>query len=116
MDKIRQIDYRLALNAFVFTGLWFVIGAVLLWSPIPGALGIGGSMFGAWLVLFFLAMAAAGSLLTIASLNAVFPPREAAPPSSPSRAALIKRAQTTIWAPGRSTGTSSAPANPPHDG
>jgi len=115
MDKIRRIDYRLAVNAFVFTGLWFVIGAVLLWSPIPGALGIGGEMFGAWLVLFFLAMAGAGSVLTIASLNAVFPQRPHSPPAGPARAALPRHTQPSMWAPGASNAPPS-PANPPRDG
>ena len=47
---IRRISYRSAATAFVFTGLWFVLG--LLWSPILPALGIRGQMLVAWLLLF----------------------------------------------------------------
>jgi hypothetical protein len=72
---VRRIDYALARNTFVFTGLWFVIGAIVLWSPVPGALGIGAELFAVWLVLFFVALASSGSLLTVASLNAIFPVR-----------------------------------------
>jgi hypothetical protein len=113
---IRRIDYRLAINAFIFTALWFLIGAVVMWSPLPGALGIGGEMFAAWLILFFLALALAGSLLTIASLNGVFPPRAPSPPTGPARATLPpRRAQTTMWAPGAPSAPSS-PGHPRHDG
>jgi hypothetical protein len=82
MELIRKIDYRLATNAFVFTGLWLVIGAIVIWSPIPGALGIGGGMLGVWLVLLFLSMAVSGSMLTIASLNLLYPPVEGGSPSA----------------------------------
>jgi hypothetical protein len=74
----RRITYHHAANAFVFTALWLVIGAIALWSPIPGALGIAGEMFAAWLMLFFVIMSVAGSLLTVAALNAAFPPQAAA--------------------------------------
>jgi hypothetical protein len=104
---IRRIDYRLAINAFIL---------VVMWSPLPGALGIGGEMFAAWLILFFLALALAGSLLTIASLNGVFPPRAPSPPTGPARATLPpRRAQTTMWAPGAPSAPSS-PGHPRHDG
>ena len=111
---IRQIDYRLATNAFVFTGLWFVIGAIVLWSPVPGALGIGGGMFAAWVVLFFLALAGAGSLLTIASLNEAFPPRSQAPPAGSAR---VPRAAPPwkFWAP-NTPGAPTTSGNAQHDG
>ncbi len=88
---IRRISYRSAATAFVFTGLWFVIGLVLLWSPIPSALGIGGPMLVAWLLLFLVILAGSGAMLTIASFNGIFPPAERpqprratpAPPVSP---------------------------------
>jgi hypothetical protein len=112
---IRQIDYRLATNAFVFTGLWFVIGAIVLWSPVPGALGIGGGMFAAWIVLFFLILAGAGSLLTIASLNTIFPPHEQAPPASPARASQPAPSSSTLWAP-NAPGAPTTSGNAQHDG
>jgi hypothetical protein len=75
---IRRITYRSAATAFVFTGLWFVLGLLLLWSPIPGSLGIRGQMLVAWLLLFLLIMATAGAMLTLASFNGIFPPAERA--------------------------------------
>ncbi len=112
---IRKIDYRLAVNAFVFCGLWFVIGAIALWSPVPGALGISGELFAVWLVLFFLSLAAAGSLLTIASLNQFFPSHAQSPPAG--RAPAPRPATTTLWAPNTPRAPSkSPPANVQHDG
>jgi hypothetical protein len=73
---IRRISYRAAATAFVFTGLWFVIGLVLLWSPIPSVLGIDGPMFVAWLLLLLVILAGSGAMLTLASINGVFPPAE----------------------------------------
>jgi hypothetical protein len=109
MERIRRINYRFAVNAFIFTALWFLIGAVLLWSPIPGALGIDNELFAVWLVLFFLALAGSGSLLTIASLNAVFPPGQRVPPAStqpapaerpaPAARPASRAAAPTMWAP-----------------
>ena len=103
--KIRSINYRLAKLAFVFAGLWLVIGAIVLWSPLPGAMGIAGPMFAAWFVLFFLGLAVAGSLLTIAALNAAFPSPTAAPSghSAPARS-------PTMWAP--PAGPQQAPSRP----
>jgi hypothetical protein len=100
---LRRIDYRTAANAFIFTGLWFAIGAIILWSPLPDALGIGGPMFGAWLILFFLALMVAGSLLTVAALNAAFPPHPAPPPPGRIAPARTSTASAPRWAP---------PANP----
>lgn len=71
---LRRISYRSAATAFVFTGLWFVIGLLLLLSPIPGALGIGRQMFAAWLVAFLLALGASGAALFLAAVNGIFPP------------------------------------------
>ncbi len=73
---IRRISYRTVVTAFVFTALWFVLGLLLLWSPIPSALGIRGQMLVSWLVLFLVILAGSGALLTIASFNGVFPPPE----------------------------------------
>lgn len=86
-SMIRRITYRSALTAFVFTGLWFVLGLLLLWSPIPGSLGIRGQMLVAWLLLFLLIMAMAGAMLTLASFNGIFPPAErvARPRTTPER-------------------------------
>ena len=58
---------------FVFTGLWFGIGVVLLMTPIPGALGIGDQMFVAWLLLFLTILALSGATLTMAAINGMFP-------------------------------------------
>ena len=70
---MRRVTYRSAVTAFVFTGLWFVLGLLLLWSPIPGSLGIRAEMLVAWLMLFLLIMAIAGAMLTLASYNDMFP-------------------------------------------
>ncbi len=72
-QMLRRVDYRIAINLFVFTGLWFVIGAIVLWSPVPDALGIGGGLFVMWLLLFFGVLAVAGSALTLAAINVAFP-------------------------------------------
>jgi hypothetical protein len=113
MDKIRRIDYRLATNAFIFTGLWFVIGAILLWSPAPGALGIGGELFAVWLVLFFVMLAASGSFLTAASLNAAFPTRPA--PPTAGLAAAPRPASSAMWVR-NAPGARSTPRNATRDG
>ena len=113
---LRRIDYRTALNSFVFTGLWFAIGAIVLWSPLPDALGIAGPMFAAWLILFFLAMMVAGSLLTVAALNAAFPPHPASPPSGRTAPARTRTPAAPIWAPPSNPRTSSTTGNAPRDG
>jgi len=102
---LRRINYRHATNAFVFTALWFVIGAIALWSPAPGALGIAGGMFAVWLVLLFIILAVAGSVLTVAALNAAFPPQPAVPPHS--RAMPARSHGTPMWAPPASASPSS---------
>ena len=84
---LRRITYGTAVTAFVFTGLWLVLGLVLLWTPIPGALGIRGQMFVAWLMLFFLELALSGLALFFAALNTLFPKNVRAP-----------RSAETIWA------------------
>jgi hypothetical protein len=73
---IRRISYRSAATAFVFTGLWFVLGLLLLWSPIPSALGIRGPMLVAWLLLLLMILAGSGAMLTLASINGIFPQSE----------------------------------------
>jgi hypothetical protein len=84
---IRRISYRSAATAFVFTGLWLVLGLLLLWSPIPSALGIRGQMLVAWLVLFLIILGGSGAVLTLASINGIFPP--ASPPRRAARPAHI---------------------------
>lgn len=98
---MRTVTYRQAVNAFLFTGLWFVFGAVVLWSPIPGALGIGGAMFSAWVWLFFAALGFAGILLTVAALNGIFPP-DAGPSRQQQRVRnrATRRPDDPMWAPG----------------
>jgi hypothetical protein len=73
------MSYRTAATAFVFTGFWFVMGLILLWTPIPHALGIRGEMFAVWLVLFLMSMGAAGFILFMAAVNGIFPPNVQAP-------------------------------------
>jgi hypothetical protein len=79
---IRRVSYRSAGTAFVFAGLWFVLGLLLLWSPIPGALGIRGHMLMAWLFLFLIILAGSGAMLTLASYNGIFPPDDAPMPAA----------------------------------
>jgi hypothetical protein len=76
---MRRISYRTAVTAFVFAGLWFVIGLFLFWTPVPHALGIRGDLFVAWLLLFFAILALSGLTLVIASINGIFPPNVRAP-------------------------------------
>ena len=112
-EKLRTIDHVLPRNAFIFAALWFIIGAIMLWSPIPGELGIGAELFAVWLVLFFLALAAAGSLLTIASLNTLFPRPGAAAPSVGERASRF--APSRLRQPQAAAGPH-APQQPQRDG
>ena len=98
---MRRISYRTAANTFIFTALWLLIGALMLWSPVPGALGIAGGMFTAWLLLFFAALASAGALLTIAAINAAFPPPAASPARRTSGARRTAHSGETLWAPTR---------------
>jgi hypothetical protein len=113
--KVRAISYRIAGTAFVFAALWFMIGAIVLWTPLPGSMGIAGQMFAAWFVLFFLALAIAGSLLTIAALNAAFPPRAAA--ASPrTRVSPARPGSATMWAPPPAPRTPSRSGGSPRDG
>lgn len=111
---MRQISYRTAINAFAFTGLWFAIGGITLWSPIPGALGIAAPMFTAWLLLLFAMLALAGGMLTVAALNAAFPLEEKRqrPPAWTKQPRPVRSdsAQTPIWAP---PARPAAPARPP---
>jgi hypothetical protein len=72
---LRHITYRQAAIALVFTSLWFVLGFLLLWSPVPGALGIHFMLLEAWLLLFFALLGLSGAILAAASVNGIFPPR-----------------------------------------
>jgi len=93
---MRSVSYRTAAFGFIFTSLWFIIGLLVLWSPIPSAMGIHSQMLVAWLLLFFLILGASGVILIMASVNAAFPRRRGAAPRSPvaSRAAAVTRATT----------------------
>ncbi|MBF6600722.1 MAG: hypothetical protein IVW36_09445 [Dehalococcoidia bacterium] len=90
---MRRIRYRQAAIAFVFTSLWFVLGFLLLWSPLPGALGIRSMLLGAWLLLFFVMLAVAGAALMLAGLNGIFPSR--------ARRARYSSPPAGVVAPGR---------------
>jgi hypothetical protein len=74
LPVLRSVRYRQAAIAFVFTSLWFVLGFLLLWSPLPRALGIHSMMLAAWLLFFFVLLAFDGVVLMLASLNSAFPP------------------------------------------
>lgn len=93
---MRSVTYRHAVNAFLFTALWLVFGAIVLWSPVPATLGIGGEMFAAWVWLFFGALAVSGVLLTLAALNRAFPRRPVSQRRSPAAA---RRPGDPMWAP-----------------
>jgi hypothetical protein len=111
---LRRIGYRAAGNAFMFTALWFALGLVLLWSPVPGALGIGGDFFVVWLLLFLGILALAGLTLCIAAVNGIFPPNVRAPRGAES----LWAAPQTDAAPARraAAASSARPARPPHGG
>jgi hypothetical protein len=72
---LRGVTYRTAATAAIFLALWFLIGFVVLRSPLPGWLGIGNAFFSAWLLLFFACMALTGIIFIAAAGNAAFPPR-----------------------------------------
>lgn len=91
---LRLITYRHALTALIFAALWFVLGLVLLFSGIPGNLGIGREMFTAWLLLWFAISAIAGGALTMAAINGIWPPVER-PPSHGHRAPVAPPTHTT---------------------
>ncbi len=110
---LRAIGYRAAITSFVFTGLWFVLGLLLLSTPAPGALGIAGGMFTAWLLLFFAILALAGLTLLIAAINGVFPQNIRAP-----RRAELWGTSTPDAPAARRGGATRAPraSGPPHGG
>jgi len=115
MELIRQVDYRAAAYAFIFTGLWFVLGALLLWVELPSAMGIGGEFFAMWLIIFFLALGASGFVLSAAALNAAFPPVETRAVRRRATRQAPARSRESLWAPPtpRDSGPSAAPS-PPH--
>jgi hypothetical protein len=88
---LRRIGYRDAFTALIFTGLWFALGLILLFSGIPTSVGIGREMFTAWLLLFFAISAVAGGMLTMAAINGIWPPVER-PPQRPSRRTPAEKA------------------------
>ena len=106
VQMIRRIGYRTAATAFVFAGLWFLIGLVALVSPIPGALGIGGEMLLAWGLLFLVILGAAGVTLVLAAINGLFPPDAPSPGAGAIR-------QSAPPAASRITATTAGP--PTHD-
>jgi hypothetical protein len=84
---LRRISYRTAIFTFLVALLWLLLGAIALWSPIPRALDIAWEFFGAWVILFFLIVAAGGALLTIAAINGLVarkPAPAAAAPAAPA--------------------------------
>jgi len=92
---MRRMSYRTAATAFVFTALWFVFGLVLLWTPVPHALGIRSQLFAAWLILFFVILAGAGATLVLAAVNGIFPPNV----RPPARAERLWAAPKDVAAP-----------------
>jgi len=78
----RRIGYRAALTSFAFTALWLFFGLLLLSTPIPHALGIGGEMLIAWVLIFLAALGLSGLLLFIAAVNNIFPQNVRAPRSA----------------------------------
>jgi hypothetical protein len=89
---MRSVSYRSALTGFVFAGLWLVAGAFALWTPVPRALGIYPELFGAWVVLFFLALGISGILLTVAALRGAL----STPPGGSGRA-MRAAGQPPAW-------------------
>ena len=76
------MGYRAALTAFAFTALWLFFGLLLLLTPVPGALGIGGELFVVWVLIFLGALGSSGLLLFVAALNGLFPQNVRAPRSA----------------------------------
>jgi hypothetical protein len=94
---LRRTTYRAAFTALAFAALWFFIGAFVLWTPLPRSLGIGAELFGVWLVLFFAVIGVSGGILTLAAVNAAFPPQ---PPRVARRTAPRRDGGSALWAPG----------------
>lgn len=105
---MRRLSYKHALTALFFSGVWFVAGFLFMLSPIPNALGIGGELFQAWLVIFLIAMAIGGSMLTMAAFNGLFPPVVKPPQRRPAPVTTSTTRSTTTW---QRTTTSSSPAS-----
>jgi hypothetical protein len=82
---LRRVNYRAAGMSFFATGLWFILGLLLILSPVPNALGILSEMFGAWVLLFCGLLGLSGGLLTLAAFNGMFPVSDDAPPAAPAR-------------------------------
>lgn len=94
---MRHLTYRQAMTAFIFTASWGVLGFLFLLSPIPGSLGVAGGLIEVWLVVSFAATAISGALLTLAALNGLFPPADAA--AAPYRPAEPAPVRTTDHGP-----------------
>ena len=92
---MRRISYRHAFTAFFFTACWLIFGFLFLMTPFPDSLGVTGQMLAAWIVLFFLFMAVAGSMLTLASINGIWPPVARPPHRASSRASTPSRTSTS---------------------
>jgi hypothetical protein len=99
---LRRIGYRAALTAFTFTALWLFLGLLLLATPVPHALGIGGELFVAWVLIFLLALGCSGLLLFVAALNGLFPQNVRAP-----------RSAERLWAATAHLPSASLPSRPP---
>ena len=92
---MRRISYKTALTALFFVGAWFVLGFLFLMTPIPGALGIGGTLFQAWILVFIVALGIGGAMLTMASINGLFPRVVKPPRKRPTPTTTTTR--TTTW-------------------
>ncbi len=93
---MRRISYKTALTALFFVGAWFVLGFLFLMTPIPGALGIGGALFQAWILVFIVALGISGAMLTMASINGLFP-RVVKPPKKRATPTTTATRTTTSW-------------------
>jgi hypothetical protein len=107
---MRRISYRHAFTAFFFTACWLIFGFLFLMTPLPDSLGVTGQMLAAWIVLFFVFMAASGAMLTLASINGIWPPVARPPRRTSSR--LSSPSRTTAGTPSAHDASSQAWTRP----
>jgi len=105
---MRKVSYRTAANAAIFLVLWFGMGVIFLWTPVPGALGIGAELFVVWMMLSFLILAGTGVVFVLAAYNAAFPPgppsAATAPQARPARRARPDARSSAEGSSSRPTG------------